>query len=63
MLARLRERRADVLIVAAGSPRLIRAEHVRENRAALDLALSRADLAELDAAFPPPQGPNKLDVL
>jgi diketogulonate reductase-like aldo/keto reductase len=44
-------------------PKAGRAEHVRENRAALDLALSRADLAELDAAFPPPQGPNKLDVL
>jgi diketogulonate reductase-like aldo/keto reductase len=44
-------------------PKAGRADHVRENRAALDLALSRADLAELDAAFPPPQGPNKLDVL
>jgi diketogulonate reductase-like aldo/keto reductase len=44
-------------------PKAGRADHVRENRAALDLALSRADLAELDAAFPPPQGPNELDVL
>jgi diketogulonate reductase-like aldo/keto reductase len=44
-------------------PKAGRADHVRENRAALDLTLSRADLAELDAAFPPPQGPNKLDVL
>lgn len=29
---------------------------VRENRAALDLTLSGADLAELDRAFPPPAG-------
>jgi diketogulonate reductase-like aldo/keto reductase len=28
--------------------------HVRENRAALDIRLSVADLAELDRAFPPP---------
>jgi diketogulonate reductase-like aldo/keto reductase len=29
--------------------------HVRDNRAALDLRLTRADLAALDAAFPPPK--------
>jgi diketogulonate reductase-like aldo/keto reductase len=28
--------------------------HVRDNRASLDLRLARADLAALDAAFPPP---------
>jgi diketogulonate reductase-like aldo/keto reductase len=28
--------------------------HVRENRAALDLELSQADLADLDREFPPP---------
>ena len=28
--------------------------HVREDRAALDIRLSAADLAELDRAFPPP---------
>jgi diketogulonate reductase-like aldo/keto reductase len=44
-------------------PKAGRAEHVRENRAALDLVLSPADLAELDAAFPPPKGPTALEVL
>jgi diketogulonate reductase-like aldo/keto reductase len=44
-------------------PKAGRAEHVRENRATLDLVLSPADLAELDAAFPPPKGPTALEVL
>ncbi len=35
--------------------------HVRENRGALDLTLTPADLAELDRAFPPPAGPEPLD--
>jgi len=37
--------------------------HVRENRAALDLTLGADDLAELDAAFPPPTGPMPLAML
>ncbi len=37
--------------------------HVRENAAALDIRLSDEDLALLDAAFPPPDGPEPLDVL
>lgn len=37
--------------------------HVRENAAALELRLSDEDLASLDAAFPPPGGPEPLDVL
>jgi diketogulonate reductase-like aldo/keto reductase len=37
--------------------------HVRENRAALDLRLSVEDYAELDRAFPPPQGPRPLELL
>ena len=36
---------------------------MRENRAALDIALSREDLAELDRAFPPPKGPRPLELL
>jgi diketogulonate reductase-like aldo/keto reductase len=47
-----------IAIPKAGTP-----EHVRENRAALDLRLSNADLAELDRAFPPPSRPTPLDVL
>jgi diketogulonate reductase-like aldo/keto reductase len=35
-------------------PRATKPFHVRENRSALDIRLSAADLAELDRAFPPP---------
>jgi len=44
-------------------PKAVRPEHVRENRGALDLSLSREDLAELDRAFPPPKGPSPLAML
>jgi diketogulonate reductase-like aldo/keto reductase len=37
--------------------------HVRENRAALDRALTAADLAELSKAFPPPVGATSLEML
>jgi diketogulonate reductase-like aldo/keto reductase len=37
--------------------------HVRENRAALDLRLTDQDLAELNRAFPPPDGPRPLEML
>ncbi|UCE02841.1 MAG: aldo/keto reductase [Candidatus Latescibacterota bacterium] len=40
-----------------------RAEHVRENAAAADIALSADDLAELDAEFPRPQRDVPLDTL
>jgi len=41
-------------------PKAVRPEHVRANRAALDLALQADDLARLEAAFPPPRGPRPL---
>lgn len=44
-------------------PKAGRIAHVRENRKAADLVLSPADLAELDAAFPPPRGPSPLAIL
>jgi len=44
-------------------PKAARPEHVRENRGACELALSREDLAELDAAFPPPRRRQKLAML
>jgi diketogulonate reductase-like aldo/keto reductase len=44
-------------------PKASRPEHVRENRAALDLELSAEDLAELDAAFPPPKRKQPLAML
>ena len=36
-------------------PKAVQAEHVEQNRAALNVMLSAADLAELDQAFPPPR--------
>jgi diketogulonate reductase-like aldo/keto reductase len=52
--------RQDGLIVIprAGTP-----EHVRENRAALDLRLMKKDLAELERAFPPPAEKRSLEML
>lgn len=44
-------------------PKAGSAAHVRENAAALSLRLSSADLAELDRAFPPPDGPEPLEML
>jgi diketogulonate reductase-like aldo/keto reductase len=40
-----------------------RAEHVRENRGALELELSDQDLADLDGAFPPPARKQPLAVI
>lgn len=37
--------------------------HVRDNRAALDMTLSEAELRRLDALFPPPSGPEPLAML
>jgi diketogulonate reductase-like aldo/keto reductase len=37
--------------------------HVRENRAALDLKLTDEDYTELDNAFPPPEGPEPLEMI
>jgi diketogulonate reductase-like aldo/keto reductase len=44
-------------------PKAGRAEHLRENSAALDIALTAEELAELDKAFPPPSGPQPLETL
>jgi diketogulonate reductase-like aldo/keto reductase len=35
-------------------PKAVEPEHIRQNRAALEIELSAADLADLDRAFPPP---------
>lgn len=43
-------------------PKAARLEHVRENRAALDLALTREELWELDRAFPAPKGRTSLQM-
>jgi diketogulonate reductase-like aldo/keto reductase len=41
-------------------PKASRPEHMRENRGALDLALTADDLAFLERAFPPPKGRSPL---
>jgi diketogulonate reductase-like aldo/keto reductase len=43
-------------------PKAASQEHVRENRAALDIVLSAEDMATLDSGFPPPRGPAPLDM-
>jgi diketogulonate reductase-like aldo/keto reductase len=57
-LAWLLTREPVIVIPKAGRP-----EHVRENRAALDLELAPAELAELDRAFPPPDRAKPLEML
>ncbi|MFS8640281.1 MAG: aldo/keto reductase [Symbiobacteriaceae bacterium] len=52
-------RQKDVMVI----PKASRPEHVRENRGALDLALTAEDLAELDRAFPPPTRKVPLEML
>jgi diketogulonate reductase-like aldo/keto reductase len=51
-------RRSGVVI-----PKAATLEHVRENRAALDIRLTDQDLAELDRAFPPPKRLRPLELL
>jgi diketogulonate reductase-like aldo/keto reductase len=47
----------------AAIPKAAASDHVRENRAALDLELTREDLAALDRAFPPPESAKPLKML
>src|SRR5690348_3124814 len=44
-------------------PKATRLEHVRDNRAALDIVLSSEERAALDAAFPPPDAAHPLEML
>jgi diketogulonate reductase-like aldo/keto reductase len=44
-------------------PKATELAHVRENRAALELALDAGDLAELDRAFPAPDAPVPLEMI
>jgi diketogulonate reductase-like aldo/keto reductase len=44
-------------------PKAARVEHVRENRGALDVALTTEDSAALNRAFPPPKGRSSLGML
>jgi diketogulonate reductase-like aldo/keto reductase len=44
-------------------PKAVHPDHVRDNRAALDLALTSEDLAELDRHFPPPRRKTPLEMI
>ena len=57
-LAWLLQRNGIIAIPRAGDPK-----HVRENRGALEVRLSKHDLAELDRAFPPPKRKQPLETL
>ena len=52
--------RQDGMIVI---PKATNLEHVRDNRGAIEVALSEGDLAALDRAFPPPKGRTALGML
>ena len=52
-------RHEDMMVI----PKATDAAHVRENRAAVDLIVTQADLAELDGAFPAPRGARPLEML
>jgi diketogulonate reductase-like aldo/keto reductase len=44
-------------------PKATQLEHVRQNRAALDIVLTEQDLRELDTAFPPPRRKQRLEMI
>lgn len=44
-------RHPDLIVI----PKSSSPEHIRENRAALDIKLTAREVEELDQAFPPPQ--------
>jgi len=44
-------------------PKAASEAHVRDNRASVDIVLTPTDLAELDAAFPPPTRKRSLEML
>ena len=52
-------RRKDLIVI----PKASSLQHVKENRAALEIEFSASDLAALDRAFPPPAGPKPLEFL
>jgi diketogulonate reductase-like aldo/keto reductase len=52
-------RQEDMMVI----PKTSSEQHLRENLAALDIALSQADLAEFARAFPPPRGAAPLEML
>ena len=53
----LRER--DIIAI----PKASQPQHIRENRAALDIELTPEDLAKIDKSFPPPSRKVPLEML
>jgi len=51
-------RQRDMIVI----PKAAKLDHVRANHAALNLKLTDEDLADLDAAFAPPDGPKSLEM-
>jgi diketogulonate reductase-like aldo/keto reductase len=52
-------RQPDVVVI----PKASRLDHIRDNRAAIDIQLTQRDLDELDQAFPPPTQKIPLETL
>lgn len=52
-------RHRDLIVI----PKASQPEHVRQNRAALDIKLTARDLAELDQAYPPPSRKIPLEMI
>lgn len=50
---------ADVMAI----PKASKVDHVQDNLAALEIKLGEEDHAELDAAFPPPVGPEPIEMI
>ena len=44
-------------------PKAVNENHLRENRATVDLVLTAQDLVDLDKAFPPPKRRRSLEML
>ena len=58
-LRRLMMREPDVIAI----PKASRPEHIRENRATLDIEFTDEDRAKLDQSFPPPTRKTPLETL
>lgn len=52
-------REPDIIAI----PKASQEQHIRENRAALDIELTREDLAKIDKSFPPPKRKIPLEML
>jgi diketogulonate reductase-like aldo/keto reductase len=52
-------RQPDIVAI----PKALRPEHIRENRAAMEIELTDQDIKELDQAFPPPDRKIPLEML